>query len=269
MAGDFGKNSPRIRKGISMTPQAIQQTAIQQTDNATPPGPIAPLHAQVLDSLASAAYRQSSALEPDLALHAHDIIRAQQERIAYLETLSTTDEITGIFNRRGFIQQLERQLAAAERYGETGVIGLCDLDRFKWINDHHGHHAGDRALRFAADVLVASTRRTDVVARIGGDEFGIILANTSMPNGRARINSIDRLLATARFDLDGIALRLRASFGIEAYRAGMTVTDIMCRADQAMYDAKRRRETIETEARAKRLRRAEAKVVMLASARGI
>lgn len=230
-----------------MTPPAIQPT------EGPPP---AATHARpvthILDSLASA----------------HQIIRAQQARIMYLETLSTTDEITGIFNRRGFTQQLERQLAAAERYGETGVIGLCDLDRFKWINDRHGHLAGDRALRFAAEVLVASTRKTDVVARIGGDEFAIILANTSTAHGRARIATIDRLLATARLELDGTTLRLRASFGVEPYRAGMTVDDLMQRADQAMYDAKRGRENAPLGAKARRLRRGGAKIVTLASARG-
>jgi len=194
---------------------------------------------QILDCLASAADGPAIDLGPEVAALAHQLIQTQQARIAYLETLSNTDETTGIFNRRGFAQQLERQLAAAERYGETGVVGLCDLDQFKAINDRFGHPAGDRALRFVADTLVAATRRTDVVARIGGDEFAVILVNTSATHGRARIASIDRWLATSPLDIDGVTLRLGASFGVATYRAGMNGDDIIRQADQAMYEAKR------------------------------
>ncbi|MFO1188817.1 MAG: GGDEF domain-containing protein [Alphaproteobacteria bacterium] len=212
--------------------------SLQAATPSSLPAPARPVN-HILDWLARAADGPTIDLDSELAALAHQIIQTQQARIAYLETLSNTDETTGIFNRRGFTQQLDRQLAAAQRYGETGVVGLCDLDQFKAINDRFGHPAGDRALRFVADILVAATRRTDVVARIGGDEFAIILANTSAPHGRARIASIDRWLATSPLDIDGITLRLGASFGITTYRAGMNADDIIRHADQAMYEAKR------------------------------
>jgi GGDEF domain-containing protein len=113
----------------------------------------------------------------EAAANAEQRIAEQRARIRYLENLSITDELTGVLNRRGFKLELERALARAERRGETGVLLLGDLNRFKAINDSLGHLAGDSVLRAVAHELRRSTRRSDYVARIGGDEFAVLMTD--------------------------------------------------------------------------------------------
>jgi hypothetical protein len=95
-------------------------------------------------------------------------------RVAELERLLEADELTGLLNRRGFETAAHRALAHAARYNETGVLALIDLDRFKHVNDAHGHAAGDAALRLIGQVLAESIRATDYAARLSGDEFAIL-----------------------------------------------------------------------------------------------
>ena len=103
-------------------------------------------------------------------------IATQNERIEYLQGLSFTDELTGLFNRRGFSEQLKRTPASARRYGHTGVLIYCDIDGFKDFNDLYGHCAGDAVLRHVASILENALREIDTVARLGRDEFAMIVA---------------------------------------------------------------------------------------------
>lgn len=109
------------------------------------------------------------------AASAEQQLAEQQARIRQLESLSVTDELTKVLNRRGFGIELERALARAERRGETGLLLLCDLDHFKAINDTYGHPAGDEVLCELAQLLRSRTRHNDHVARLGGDEFAILI----------------------------------------------------------------------------------------------
>jgi GGDEF domain-containing protein len=140
---------------------------------------------------------------------------ALQERITYLEGLSITDELTGLLNRRGFLVDLDRALAAARRNATPGVLLLCDLDGFKAINDSFGHNAGNAVLRQFAQLMAGKVRRADTLARLGG-------ASTSFP-------------------AEGMQLHVGASFGLAAYAGEETVDELMHQADLAMYGEKRRR----------------------------
>jgi len=110
-----------------------------------------------------------------LAAEAQQTISEQQRRITYLESLSPTDELTGLANRRHFDQALAANLSLARRHGLGGVLALFDLDNLKLVNDGHGHAAGDRVLQRMAEVIRASIRATDLAARLGGDEFAVLL----------------------------------------------------------------------------------------------
>lgn len=172
---------------------------------------------------------------------AQALIQAQAQRIRYLETLSHTDELTGLMNRRGFILQLEQALAAATRHGEGGVLLMVDLDRFKPINDTYGHAAGDEVLSHVGAMLLGRVRRSDTVARLGGDEFAILLPGADIDIACARAEAIDRGLNGLIVDWNGIKLAVGASVGTVVYCGEDTVETVLERADQRMYAVKRAR----------------------------
>ncbi len=163
----------------------------------------------------------------------------QQQRIAYLESLSVTDELTGLNNRRGLLQGLERVLAEARRYDENGVLAFIDLDHFKMINDRFGHDAGDAVLRHVAVRLSANIRATDLIGRIGGDEFIVILTRTNLENGRRRVRTLLREALDGGFAYNGVQLPVSASTGIVAYGPSSQAAALIVEADKAMYHNKR------------------------------
>ena len=128
---------------------------------------------------------------------------AQRERISYFESLATRDSLTGLLNRRGLDEQLRRLLAAARRHDERGVVIFIDLDGFKAINDTMGHHAGDAMLRHLADLLTANVRESDVVARIGGDEFVVALVKTAPGEAESRTLRLQMLVNNSKFEFAG------------------------------------------------------------------
>jgi diguanylate cyclase (GGDEF)-like protein len=175
---------------------------------------------------------------------AEQTIAAQQERIDYLETLSLTDELTGLVNRRGFREAFRRELAAARRSGVGGVLVMIDLDGFKAINDTHGHLAGDAYLRRVGRVLTESVRAQDVVARLGGDEFAILLTGVDPTAGAARAARLADAFNAGTCEWQGRVLPLRASFGSHAFGPGDREEVVTRRADATMYQAKAGRRTV-------------------------
>jgi diguanylate cyclase (GGDEF)-like protein len=164
-----------------------------------------------------------------------------EERLAYLEGLSVTDELTTALNRRGFLLELSRAISAAARGGPQGVLIVCDLDGFKAINDLYGHRAGNEVLRQVAGMLRGRVRKNDVVGRLGGDEFALLLIGASLANAKRKCQYLIRALATTPPTIDGVALPLSASFGLAAYDGSEEVEALIHRADMAMYADKRRR----------------------------
>ena len=183
----------------------------------------------------------SAAIEAELRM------AEQLERIDYLERLAISDELTGLLNRRGFEDALGRTLAAARRYGEHGVLVYIDLDGFKAINDTHGHAAGDAALRHIAEKLSDSVRPTDFVARLGGDEFAVMLTRTTWDDGLKRAEALDMLVNGTSFTWQGQIITLQASLGIQTYGPKDDGHELLNRADEAMYRAKRMRAEVRDE----------------------
>ncbi len=167
---------------------------------------------------------------------AEEQLAEQQERIAYLESLTMTDELTGLLNRRGFNSHFHRELAAARRDASAGgVLVMIDLDGFKGINDTHGHLAGDAYLRQVAKLLAAHVRQTDVVARLGGDEFAVLLTDTDAETGAARAVQLADTVRGQHASWNGVALPIRFSIGIHAYTADDQEDEVIRRADVRMY----------------------------------
>jgi diguanylate cyclase (GGDEF)-like protein len=169
------------------------------------------------------------------------LIDHMKGRIAELELLTETDELTGLLNRRGFDKQLQRVLSGVERYDEQGILIYIDLDAFKPINDSYGHAAGDEVLRHVANLLSNSIRDTDFVGRLGGDEFAILLTHSNLQNGLKRAERIENQLNKSIVPWQGRMIAICASFGLQEYGAKEQGVDLLALADEAMYKTKRQR----------------------------
>ena len=161
-----------------------------------------------------------------------------RERLVQLEQLADTDTLTPLPNRRCFIRELERAVAQANRHGTPAAVLYVDIDSLKAINDRHGHFAGDAALIHVAKLLASLIRASDVAARIGGDEFALILDHLDLDSAIETAERIGRRIAATPLDLGGTAVQIKASVGTAAILAGDSVDEVMQRADRNMYRAK-------------------------------
>ncbi|MES2949913.1 MAG: diguanylate cyclase [Pseudomonadota bacterium] len=162
-----------------------------------------------------------------------------QENREELEHMARHDVLTGLPNRRAFQERLEQALSRSQRSGERFALFFMDVDNFKSINDSWGHHGGDALLKIVALRLVATTRKVDAIARMGGDEFVVLLENPAQREDIANI--AEKLLESVRSPIlhRGQELQIGFSIGISLYPDdGRTSAELMARADQAMYEAK-------------------------------
>jgi diguanylate cyclase (GGDEF)-like protein len=158
--------------------------------------------------------------------------RNHERRRALLLVASRTDPLTGSLNRRGFLQAATTLLAGVSRLGHPATLVVVDLDRFKEYNDRHGHAAGDELLCWVVERIRGSLRPTDSIARMGGDEFALLLAGADRPAAQ---------VATARI-ADDLAPRVQVSCGLAAAPADGTDVDALYRhADAELYETKRAR----------------------------
>ena len=190
--------------------------------------------------------KRSDLLRLALALaEAERIIKTQRAEIEKLEALSLNDELTGLFNWRGFNRQVASGLAEAQRTGIGGVLIYVDIDDFKKINDTYGHAAGNQVLREIARLLSHKVRQHDSVGRLGGDEFATLLTRTSAAQGFRRVRDIAQVLEQFSILHDGIAISVTASVGAVAFSPDDSPEALLERADRRMYDSKRGRMQLE------------------------
>ncbi|MBI1274115.1 MAG: diguanylate cyclase [Alphaproteobacteria bacterium] len=177
----------------------------------------------------------------EVLVQAERLIEEQQKRIKQLENLALTDELTSLVNRRGLMSELKRELAVASRdKAGNGVLVLCDLDGFKKINDTYGHLAGDAYLQAVAATLSHEVRSSDVVARIGGDEFAVLLTRVEAATGLLRATKLERAFNTRMMQWQGRTLPLRASFGFSVYTGTDVPETLLSSADLKLYAQKTR-----------------------------
>ncbi len=223
----------------------MQNLAIQHEDNAPDESnDIDQWTSEILQSLgntpdlASPQTHEAISNMLNYAVEAYQQLSEQQKRIDYLETLSVTDDLTGLLNRRGFDEILRRTLSNARRYHEHGMLAYIDLNDFKIVNDTHGHEMGDFVLQKVAEALKTTIRRTDYVARLGGDEFAVLFVRADKIPTRARALKVHRLLNSLVISRGDIEIIVKASIGIEPYGPTSTSRELMRRADRAMYKEK-------------------------------
>lgn len=168
------------------------------------------------------------------------VMRMWRRSDAEVRKLAITDPLTGLANRRHFIERLELELARAERYGDSVALVLMDIDHFKEVNDRFGHVEGDRALvSVAREALTPTLRNVDLAGRYGGEEFAVLLPATDLEGGRAVAERLRALIARVEI-AGGSGPRISASFGVASapHETIGGVIDLVRAADEALYEAK-------------------------------
>ncbi len=162
-------------------------------------------------------------------------------RISDLEGLADRDPMLNVFNRRAFARELDRALAMIDRYQAQVSLLFIDLNDLKKINDDLGHAAGDAALEHVAKMLTGNVRQTDVVARIGGDEFAVLLVQADEAIASAKGKQIAAMIDAVRVDWHGAPFHAGVSWGAIEITDGISAQEAMTLADEAMYAAKKQK----------------------------
>ena len=220
----------KILDSFIYTPDNYQQNLLRYLQIAT----ITSVIALLLAGIASWIYRTNRRLVREIA--------ARQSAEEQLRHLSETDGLTGLANRRAFDQQLNKEFQRYLRYRHPFCVVMVDIDWFKHINDTYGHPAGDHVLTEFAWRLRDHIRKTDVLARIGGEEFAILMPETSPLEAKKRTEALQKCINNAPFQLGNSAdspLMMTASFGISCVADNDLVAEAsLIRADTALYKAK-------------------------------
>ena len=172
-------------------------------------------------------------------------LKHSRTRVERLEQLADQDSLAPLANRRAFVREMSRVMAYSQRYGTASSVLYFDVDGLKAINDTHGHAAGDAVLLFIANVLIENIRGSDFVGRLGGDEFGVLLAQADKQGAYEKALTLAKAVSEKEFVWKGIKLPLSLSFGAYSFKPGEDVTTALANADKAMYDHKRQSKNAE------------------------
>lgn len=157
------------------------------------------------------------------------------------EAMADRDTLAPVFNRRAFLRELHRTMSEVERYKTPAAVIYIDLDGFKAVNDEYGHSAGDAIIRHVGLLLTDSVRESDVVGRLGGDEFGIILNRASAEEAATKAHALSDKINSSAILYAGVPHRIRASVGVHAIAMVEDPETAIARADEAMYAEKHAR----------------------------
>jgi diguanylate cyclase (GGDEF)-like protein len=161
-----------------------------------------------------------------------------ESRVEELDRLANLDSLVPVANRRGLTTQLDMMIARFERHGTPAALLFVDVDGLKALNDAFGHAAGDAALIHLTEMMVTSVRQTDLVARIGGDEFAILLDHADETSACETAARLADQVAGCEFCFEGTCLPLSIAIGYTIIQVGDTPETVLDRADEAMYREK-------------------------------
>jgi diguanylate cyclase len=253
---DAADAAARLERCISLQTQAISLLESEGRTflEAGRPAHLEHTGAELLALLKEAIRHEHTIVQDYRALQAEvGSLRIERDELAVAlrqtEALSLTDELTGLPNRRAFVQRLDQELSRSQRTGQPLAMVLLDIDNFKSINDRHGHYVGDMILRCYAKSMVREFRQHDLLARYGGEEFVLLLPETLIDNARNAMEKLGRRIRREPLDAGGACIDLPTfSAGIACLHSGESATTLINRADQSLYLAKRLgRNRIETE----------------------
>lgn len=159
-------------------------------------------------------------------------------RVEELDRLANMDTLVPVANRRGLVTQLDMMIARHERHRTPAALLFVDVDGLKALNDAFGHAAGDAALIHLTQMMLSSVRQTDLVSRIGGDEFAILLDHADEVSARETAGRLAEIVAGCEFCFEGKCLPLSIAIGFTAIQDGDTPEAVLDRADESMYREK-------------------------------
>ncbi|MEZ0287638.1 MAG: GGDEF domain-containing protein [Methylophilus sp.] len=205
-----------------------------------------------INELVNLLMRDTSVMQTDILRSRDDLLNQQrvasdtqarilklQDELSQLSEVVRIDQLTGVLNRRGMDDAFSTEIARYHRSGELLSVALLDIDNFKSLNDQHGHAAGDSALKHLAGVVKRTVRPTDIVTRMGGEEFVVILPNTNLDEAVTTMSRLQRALTKEYFLGNNQKLLITFSAGVALFQTEDDVSSILLRADQAMYLAKK------------------------------
>jgi len=172
----------------------------------------------------------------------HDLDTSHR-KVEELETMADEDPLVAVLNRRAFERELTRSLAFVKRYEAEASLLFIDLNGFKQINDQYGHAAGDAVLKRVGELLSENVRQSDLVGRLGGDEFGVVLVQTSHENARHKADALVELINQATVEVDGVTIALSVAAGAAVLDGDKTAAALIAEADHAMYQDKAARQS--------------------------
>ena len=168
-----------------------------------------------------------------------ELLLSVKKKIIMLENLASTDPLTGLVNRRYFLEQLERECTRVRRYPEVFTIAYIDLDNFKYVNDTHGHLIGDELLQVVGQVLRKNLRESDMAARLGGDEFAVFFPAMNESTSKQVIDKLHSILLQA---MDARGWPVTFSVGVVTYPEPLAdIREMVKMADDLMYKVKKSR----------------------------
>jgi len=174
-----------------------------------------------------------------------DDLRAEVGRLKFRLTeaqgLADQDVLTPVLNRRAFLREIKRVSAFAQRYGSPASVVFFDLDNFKAVNDRFGHAAGDEALKAVAERLMANVRESDLVGRMGGDEFAVLLVQADRETAMSKAQTLAAAIRETPVQFGEWSAPLHVSYGVREIEAGADPEEALAEADAAMFLSKRTR----------------------------
>jgi len=189
------------------------------------------------DEIVARMAQMNSELQRQLD-HAETALAQQAEQLTSYLSEARTDALTGLPNRRSFDEAISKRFAEWQRRSEPLSVMLLDIDRFKALNDEHGHLAGDAVLRSVARLLADSLRDMDTAARFGGEEFALILPGNTAAGSKGAAERARKLIEQSEFPFEGKSLRATISCGVAQAEAGEGLPTLLKRADEALYASK-------------------------------
>ncbi|MEO0399866.1 MAG: GGDEF domain-containing protein [Pseudomonadota bacterium] len=230
--------------------QNTRVNAPQRTRTAAPAGGAQSANSAPKDTLSIAGVpkaeltprvmRALAELMEEVASLRHELAEAKA-RVDELSTMAFTDSLTEVFNRRAFVAELNRTLALADRHGQAAALAYFDLDDMKNINDSLGHAGGDAALTHVASKIKENVRQTDVVGRLGGDEFGVIFNYSDKEAAAGKVRYIRDLIINTPARLGEETFKVGVTAGLAPIVQGTTAEATLDLADAAMYEGKKKK----------------------------
>jgi diguanylate cyclase (GGDEF)-like protein len=166
-------------------------------------------------------------------------VTVREQLTTKLREMAQTDVLTGLNNRRYFVEESNKAVEHALRYNESLALLMMDIDHFKSINDNYGHACGDRVLKTLASIIKKTFRSTDIIGRIGGEEFAVVMVNSSAKEAFSKAEELRLLLEGFQIDFQNITIRISVSIGIaELFGNRCNLDELLSQADKSMYEAK-------------------------------